>query len=60
MQSCSVPVWMRVFPKVPPMPTHMAENVLFWEMVIWGMVHEPLTPVMRTISVGRMRIFRLS
>jgi hypothetical protein len=45
MQSCSVPVWMMVFPKVPPMPTHMAENVLFWEMVTWGTVQEPLTPV---------------
>lgn len=36
---------MRVFPKVPPMPTHTAENVLFWETVTWGTVHEPLTPV---------------
>ena len=44
-QSCSVPVWMMVFPKVPPMPTHMAENVLFWETVTWGTVQEPLTPV---------------
>jgi len=27
------------------MPIHVAENVLFWERVTWGTVHEPLTPV---------------